>query len=965
MQYFILAALFVPTVVIGQVQYAAKSVAVAEGCEDDSHLGLLQKRAQGLALVQQEGTRSSLHGSIPATGGLKAEFFYLTKSVSTLAEVGFQELTADITRIDPDINYASTSESWHDIARSDHFAARWTGSIRIDEAGSYKFRLSSDDGSRLKINKATVVDNDGLHAMFSVTGTVQLSAGDHPIEVLFFERTGGGGCIMSYSGPDTSNEMEVVPQGALVPNAIVVDEDDHLTTPSRECPDECKAPSCLAGDFASGGWLLDDGVCTVTCSEPDEAGVRQCGRGAAFENSQDSIDCSGCVKLEDECGQCVMWGDPHIVPFDRDVRMQNGRGSNVDLYKYGDYWIVKSTDVHIQGRYWSSKYRGNSMTRGLAVGGPFLKGNLLMVEPLDGSVKWNGVAVVTTFPSTFEAPDLIYIRYHDRAEVVRTGGNHRSIKGLEIMLPLGVRITVNRFSGHLDVLITMHTLPGGLDGHCGNCNHDETDDTRQKIYERSGQPCEPREDLFTVKEYSPVGCYVEDLNDRDLTVKKDINMNDEECSMACVDYKWFGIQLNGQCFCGDTYGKHGEADACNCPHEEGATGDVGAGKQCIYGYFDSEQPPEQTLEDDCDAELKEKAEKLCGDAFASEEVDDPHMKKLCMADVCFGSDEFADEDAWAAHETLPCASVADIQGACGKTPEKEGYCKNAADCDMTGCAPYQALGWFQREIRLLADGQALGTGHMNKKVIFEHRDGICVTDKGTLEVCSNGQCAREASKFTTTTTTKCEGKDCTFWGDPHIQSFDKLNFDDTREGDKWLVKSHNVFIQGRFGLAKNRKRSFLKAVAIGGPFIEGNTLTMGTGEGAILWNDKQILSKLDTLFQAAVKGSRISVSYKKAVENVNDPNHTTNGLHIHLPNGIELVLDRFPTWLGLRISQEHPLQGGQDGICGNFNDNTNDDSLKALSTRMNVNVNVNSSLFHSYAKWMSNHGKIVHQPHHL
>eukprot|EP00971_Amphidinium_carterae_P098656 1951082-Amphidinium_carterae.1 len=174
--------------------------------------------------------------------------------------------------------------------------------------------------------------------------------------------------------------------------------------------------------------------------------------------------------------------------------MQNGRGSNVDLYKYGDYWIVKSTDVHIQGRYWSSKYRGNSMTRGwvrprpkprssivseafshtcifrslhclqlyksrdgkrllsmrsvfhggycdwkrpplsllmflssrgcsvcqgLAVGGPFLKGNLLMVEPLDGSVKWNGVAVVTTFPSTFEAPDLIYIRYHDRAEVLK------------------------------------------------------------------------------------------------------------------------------------------------------------------------------------------------------------------------------------------------------------------------------------------------------------------------------------------------------------------------------------------------------------------------------------------------------------------------------------------------------------------------------------------------------------------
>eukprot|EP00971_Amphidinium_carterae_P333042 6467535-Amphidinium_carterae.1 len=135
------------------------------------------------------------------------------------------------------------------------------------------------------------------------------------------------------------------------------------------------------------------------------------------------------------------------------------------MYKYGDYWVVKSTDVHIQGRYWSSKYRGNSMTRALAVGGPFLKGNLLMIEPLDGTVEWNGVEVVTTFPSSFEISGIVYMKYHDRSEVVRTGGSHPSIKGLDIMLPLGVRLTVNRHSGHLDILITMHDLPGGIDGH--------------------------------------------------------------------------------------------------------------------------------------------------------------------------------------------------------------------------------------------------------------------------------------------------------------------------------------------------------------------------------------------------------------------------------------------------------------------------------------------------------------------
>eukprot|EP00971_Amphidinium_carterae_P178488 3541038-Amphidinium_carterae.1 len=257
------------------------------------------------------------------------------------------------------------------------------------------------------------------------------------------------------------------------------------------------------------------------------------------------------------------------------------------------------------------------------------------------------------------------------------------------------------------------------------------------------------------------------MEDRDLTVKKDINMNDEECAMACVDYKWFGIQGNGECWCGDEYGKHGETTGCNCPHE-GKPYPVGTDKQCMYGYFDSEQPPEQSIDDDCEPELKAKAEELCSNAFDGEEVKDENMKALCMSDVCFGSEDFAEEDAWAAHETLPCASVADVQKACGKNV---GKCKASGEnCDMSGCAEYQALGWFAREVRLLADGQALGTGHVTESAVFENRDGVCVTDKGTLEVCANAVCIstrKVGPGATTTTTTECVGKDCTFWGDPH------------------------------------------------------------------------------------------------------------------------------------------------------------------------------------------------------
>jgi len=489
----------------------------------------------------------------------------------------------------------------------------------------------------------------------------------------------------------------------------------------------------VPGDFASGGWLLDDGVCTVACSEPDAEGLRTCGRGEAFESNPDSIDCSKCVQPD---AMCVLWGDPHILPFDREVRSRNGRGSNVNLYDYGDFWIVKSEPIYIQARYWSTRKDGNSMTRSLAVGGAFLGGNTLFIEPLDGTVLWNDKEILSNFPSRHEEDGLMYARYHNEAEVVRTGGTHDKIKGLDIMLPLGVRITVNRYRSHLDVLVNMHQVPGGLDGHCGNFNGDDSDDTTKLIGERMGAPVARVDNLFVVKDYTLVGCFAEKGGDPDLPEFRGNNLNDEECSLACVDSMWFGIQGNEKCYCGDSYGKHGAAEGCNC--EGGGT--VPAGKQCVYGYFDSEQPPAHSL-DDCDADLLEKANELCNAAFDSEEVENVEMRNLCKFDVCFGSEDFADEDAWAAHVQLPCASVADVQKICAK---QVGACSDGdAKCDVSACGAYTELGWWDGEIRLLQDGQARSDGTLASVVQLEHRAGICVTDSNTLEECNAGQCSRK------------------------------------------------------------------------------------------------------------------------------------------------------------------------------------------------------------------------------
>ena len=100
--------------------------------------------------------------------------------------------------------------------RSDNFAIRYTGNIRIDTAGSYTFSTTSDDGSQLFIDGSLIVNNDGLHASQKRSASTTLSTGIHEIVVTFFEKTGGEQLIVSYSGPGFSEKE--IPSDVLVTN---------------------------------------------------------------------------------------------------------------------------------------------------------------------------------------------------------------------------------------------------------------------------------------------------------------------------------------------------------------------------------------------------------------------------------------------------------------------------------------------------------------------------------------------------------------------------------------------------------------------------------------------------------------------------------------------------------------------------------------------------------------------------
>jgi len=101
---------------------------------------------------------------------------------------------------------ANTGGTWPGWWQGDDFAGRWTAKWRVDKGGNYRFRLGSDDGSRLYLNNGYILNNDGLHG-FRVRETGRnIKAGQlYSIRVEFFERGGHAGIGFDFKGADTKN----------------------------------------------------------------------------------------------------------------------------------------------------------------------------------------------------------------------------------------------------------------------------------------------------------------------------------------------------------------------------------------------------------------------------------------------------------------------------------------------------------------------------------------------------------------------------------------------------------------------------------------------------------------------------------------------------------------------------------------------------------------------------------------
>jgi hypothetical protein len=97
-----------------------------------------------------------------------------------------------------------------------YFALRYTGQINVTQAGLTDFSLLSDAGARLLIDGQVVADDMGKASLQGATGTADLTAGKHAIQVDYFHDAGSQVELRLYWTPPGSLEA-VVPAGALSP----------------------------------------------------------------------------------------------------------------------------------------------------------------------------------------------------------------------------------------------------------------------------------------------------------------------------------------------------------------------------------------------------------------------------------------------------------------------------------------------------------------------------------------------------------------------------------------------------------------------------------------------------------------------------------------------------------------------------------------------------------------------------
>ncbi|MFC1759385.1 CotH kinase family protein, partial [Planctomycetota bacterium] len=164
-----------------------------------------------------------------------------------------------------------------------NFASKATGTITVKDAGEYTFLVTSNDAARLTIDGNVLHNDEGRHGTEDALVTVTLEAGDHPVELLHFDRTGTGVLEFSFSqGAKTEHDetFQLVGNGGHRDFSPIVQTDlkDELLNKSATAylriPFDVDAPDnvgnlLLRAQYGDGFAAYINGTLVASANAPD------------------------------------------------------------------------------------------------------------------------------------------------------------------------------------------------------------------------------------------------------------------------------------------------------------------------------------------------------------------------------------------------------------------------------------------------------------------------------------------------------------------------------------------------------------------------------------------------------------------------------------------------------------------------------------------------------------------------
>ncbi|RSN27301.1 hypothetical protein DL990_29300 [Amycolatopsis sp. WAC 01416] len=171
----------------------------------------------------------------PQQPGVTLRTYDLQREITKLCTIKSGQ-TPNVDKLMPTIDWTTTA----DFGLGEQFVSEVIGNINIASAGQYEFRLTSDDGSRLRIDGQTVINHDGLHGATPATGSVQLGTGYHALRIDHFDNLHDQQVTLEWRPPGAA-DFALVPTSVLSTDADVV----RVTAPGRK---ECEGAADSPGD---------------------------------------------------------------------------------------------------------------------------------------------------------------------------------------------------------------------------------------------------------------------------------------------------------------------------------------------------------------------------------------------------------------------------------------------------------------------------------------------------------------------------------------------------------------------------------------------------------------------------------------------------------------------------------------------------------------------------------------------